>query len=66
MGVPGPVMPDGYVEVCGHWRGSEPAERAGGPLRRHSAVKRKMMPTWQLGEMWQEAEKAILTWLWSL
>ena len=38
MGVPGPVMPDGYVEVCVNLglAGSEPAERVKQSLRRHS------------------------------
>lgn len=43
MGVPGPVMPDGYVEVCVNlgWRDLNPQEELSLPFRWNSCKERK-------------------------
>ena len=66
MGVPGPVMPDGYVEVCVNlgWRDLNPQEELSRLLDGIPVKSGNDANVAALGEMW-EAEKATLTWSWS-
>ena len=67
MGVPGPVMPDGYVEVCVNlgWRDLNPQEELSRLLDGIPVKSGNDANVAALGEMCREAEKATLTWSWS-
>lgn len=67
MGVPGPVMPDGYVEVCVNlgWRDLNPQEELSRLLDGIPVKSGNDANVAALAKCGREAEKATLTWSWS-